>query len=683
MRAILLVKDKEGLNEDRLQNSRYGLTGKPTLAQQGIAGSLSASFKAGQQVTVSNLRSLNDKLREAQKALDNANNNIDQVDQTQDKMDDAKDEVNRLLSTGLWEKLWNGTITPFEFYAGKYAEDTSNEAMAGEPGFPVQNIGEVMSAPPIPRLQYWDPFAKFGGFRIIITESDDYAYVSEDSDYRIYVTTASDSLNSLKRFMAANIGLASTMLFNAVVIAGTAYSNFITFTSGPGAAWMSAAAGVYVALIAVILGLVTNLLERTEITDLGGYDVADWISSPTCYYAGKTHIRSLLTDKGLTTSSIFTATSLGVLIAYQGVIIGLIAATTALLSNPFTLAAAFSLGAAATTNIWILTSLMMASLSAVATQFVMLCNCAMNRRLLGYDSDHAYKEESGPDVSNSTLGYVSDKAGVDNNVSALTTLSTIVSLGITLAVSSQDTSGNAKPPVYLGYDHNRNSLSTEVVTRNNDSGILTPFDSWWSSPIVNVNLNDVADGTLVGGPIQQPTFLGRVNTESRIRSQVFKGDYFGLQKGIKLLEGRIITNTVVVRAKLTANDYIYYACGVLVTTNTTGNQLHLLWERNAIYDFNENTSMPQVEQMIYNYDHTSLPVKDFFTSNRTGRLQYIYGKFKTGKGESTFQLRNVQRAWPNYLNGQLINTEYTFGPMTVLSSGPRCTWGDLSSYMYL
>lgn len=157
MRAILLQKDDYGLQKDRL-HGRYGLTGKPTLTQTSVAGSLGASFKAGQTVALDNLRSLTAKIKEAQLAMSGASSNIDKIAESTSNMTDKSGEASKLIEESAWKRFWNGEISPETFYAIKLQEDEFNERMAGEPGFPCVDPRGIIDSTIIPRTAYYDTF---------------------------------------------------------------------------------------------------------------------------------------------------------------------------------------------------------------------------------------------------------------------------------------------------------------------------------------------------------------------------------------------------------------------------------------------------------------------------------------------------------------------------------------------
>ena len=266
MRAILLQKDKYGETNDRL-HGRYGLTGKPTITQTSIAGSLGTSFKAGQNVTLSNLRGLNNKLKEAQQAITGSNANIEHISDNIDKTKDAGNEVVQLLSNTLWKKLFDGKITNEVFFGSKYQEDMQNELMAGEPGFPVQNSGSNVDTAPIPRVPYWDPWFSVNSHKTdLLKEQSLLPFITNEGGFRELLLRSAQMNSIVSKLQALTSSF--QILYTLINIFQTYYilSGKLSWTSWvPFNLWRD----VQDLVLAAINEILKKLLDF-EITELGG-----------------------------------------------------------------------------------------------------------------------------------------------------------------------------------------------------------------------------------------------------------------------------------------------------------------------------------------------------------------------------------------------------------------------------
>lgn len=741
-RAILLVKSREGLTDDRL-NGRYGLTGKPTLAQQGIAGSLSASFKAGQGVAMANLRSLNEKIREAQKALQSAQGNLGATDDTLDDMENERDKAQQLIGSGLWERMWRGIIDPFSFFAAKVMEDESYKLMAGEPGYPVIDEMPFRATAPICRVPYWDPILKINLHPMMANYTPGFEKGAQS------VAFLNDpNMAALADGVAREAGNIYTLIGQLAGIAllyatmGGRNSAFAALSSGVATHSLETSplyANMLVVqnlelqamfyVVAPIVMVMTALLTMMIVGNVGEFGgdpdhVEVFYQSPRTYTESRYWINLMVgLDLSILQSAVISYISMNGTILTQlsssYAVAGAIAACTASFGTPAYPAARAALGALVvgiTTSASLFDLHFWASLGMLITG-ILMAMCAKTTRNNGDDvpmADLAKVVELDigddkdqmprPVLSHRTnwnttgvwwqwLGVYSDGAeAMTELLNPLMMVNKYLSITTLIApvidfVASKTIYG--KSEVITEYDGN----STRVKIQHN-----TTLEDWYgvSKPQISFKFNDVAAGVEGADTYPAIDHVGVVD----MRADVYDYDYFGAERKIKLFE-KAIDRTVVIRAKSSSDSTlgknesienhaiggaIWY--GICVLVRFVGeSKLYLLWERNAYFNARHSVddkadNLPHAEQMIYNYDRSALPNAKPITSTRQGALEYYYCEYETEDSSTLIQFRPVASRKENWLAGQLINTEYVFGGDIALIYPPNhgTTEGDISSY---
>lgn len=719
MRAILLQKDKEGLNEERLKG-RYGLTGKATISKEGVAGALATSFKAGQQVTINNLRSLGNKINEAQKALNNATNNINETEKRQDDIEDTVNKINELLNVGIWERLWKGSCSPFEFFSAKYQEDLQNENMAGEPYHSVIGINKNRTTAPLPRTPYWDPLLVYGEF------SD----TNVDTSFRLIPSHILDKFNDEDSSLSAKfystvgiIGSAASAMTSACFVNPTLLAAYHVIPY-----FLTAAAG----LLTTVYGL-TSRLKRyhnnftTEALIVRGYSGNFPVMFRSGIFGQITYLYYSLINSQLN-ELLILAISASVT---AGAVLGLTIAGAGLMSNPYTFVVGLALQTAAVSvavstnplNFQLFLKITMTEFACATYQTtVTTCNMHTNfdvddnliNKILGLgflsQASRGFEDKYSPlfkkdisiengDYVNETkiesnfseqngnksysliagypgLSYQFDQTDISSVISeismGITTVNSIFSI-VNLITSLADgykfpdVSGIPMATTKIANDCSEVRLGN---SNKSDDNLTWPLQDWFGLSKIDISesINDI-----ITGSINNITFpAGNVMcSEIRMCAEVYTGNYFG-----KKWFTRRIDRTIIIKSKAEiyqnadSQSGLWYGCMALVRF-AGETKLCLLWERNALYF--KNYHIRHIEQMIYNIPMNSaeLPASKMFTEDRRGQLQYFYVEDQPGDGQTYhIQFRPIKNQVTNYLNNKPLNTEYTFDGNVNLTTAP-------------
>lgn len=680
MRAILLQKDKYGETNDRL-HGRYGLTGKPTITQTSIAGSLGTSFKAGQNVTLSNLRGLNNKLKEAQQAITGSNANIEHISDNIDKTKDAGNEVVQLLSNTLWKKLFDGKITNEVFFGSKYQEDIQNELMAGEPGFPVQNSGSNVDTAPIPRVPYWDPWFSVNSHKTdLLKEQSLLPFISNEGGFRELMLRSAQMSSIVSKLQALTSSF--QILYTLINIFQTYYilSCKLSWTSWvPFNLWRDAQDLV----LAAINEILKKLLDF-EITELGGkksgagsYESEE---APSQFYRQNWAFFCYLDP--------YISTVINSIAIINQTEMALYSAATAMMllglvleKFPLTAAAGSALEIAAGKVADYIT--LVYGWTSIVQIGVLWCYIAgiltsrfQNRKgngvfsrfiidnLPGYFENVPYKwhlyTQPGTLVQNDLdqLGGVWDKPFIGKLLSIvgdfnLSFVTQMLEKFVIFYMSDSGYNGNSSEiRVYLPY--------RDVDISLEDTWGKDKPDLRWSYNLTNY-------GSTNGGAWAWGSFTPKKDTYESIKANVYNGNIYK----IKAFDGHKITKTIVLKCHFIAdNKWEYFGWLNLVVLDGNNNNLYLHSERNAIYylgSYKENSGqLLHAEQAIYNYDY-KVGHSKMFTQDRRGRLSYYYMDFADGV---RLQCRPVTGKKDNVLDNELINTEYKYNNFIIIDQPP-------------
>lgn len=680
MRAILLQKDKYGETNDRL-HGRYGLTGKPTITQTSIAGSLGTSFKAGQNVTLSNLRGLNNKLKEAQQAITGSNANIEHISDSIDKTKEAGNEVVQLLSNTLWKKLFDGKITNEVFFGSKYQEDMQNELMAGEPGFPVQNSGSNLDTAPIPRVPYWDPWFSVNSHKTdLLKEQSLLPFITNEGGFRELLLRSAQMSSIVSKLQALTSSF--QILYTLINIFQTYYilSGKLSWTSWvPANLWRD----IQDLALAAISEILKKLLDF-EITELGGkksgassYESEE---APSQFYRQNWAFFCYLDP--------YVSTVINSIAIINQTEMALYSAATAMMllgivleKFPLTAAAGSALEIAAgkaadyITLVYGWTSIVQIGVlwcyiagiltsryqnhkgNGVFSRFII-------NNLSGRFENVPYKwhlyTQPGTLVQNDIdqLGGVWDEPFIGKLLSIVGdfNLSFVTQMLEKLVISYISDSG---------YNGNSSEIRVYLPYRDVD---ITLEDTWGKDkPDLSWSYNLTNYGSTNGGSWVWGSFTPDDNTYESIKANVYNGNIYK----IKAFDGHKITKTIVLKCHFKAdNKWEYFGWLNLVVLDGNNNSLYLHSERNAIYylgSYKENSGqLLHAEQAIYNYDYRVGHSK-MFTQDRRGRLSYYYMDFADGV---RLQCRPVTGKKDNVLDNELINTEYKYNNFIIIDQPP-------------
>lgn len=698
MRAILLQKDDYGLQKDRL-HGRYGLTGKPTLTQTSIAGSLSSSFKAGQTVTLSNLRSLTAKLKEASLAISGSNANIQDIADNINKTNEASGEANKLLNDSLWKKFWDGTISPQAFYAAKYNEDESNERMLGEPGFPC-----TYSPFMLPRTPFWDPWFEIRSHKTDPSSlsQDDLGFINNDGDLATKIAL-SESFIKIKQVMSV-INASLTALIVLVEL-------ILVYSAAAGAAG-GGTAGVFIDASSALLSLIIieavflivdyliNALFKRDITELGGkkgrgslfangygygvpstFSFQNWIEicmiDPNAKIILDAAQIELTTVMSLTISG-FALISIGLILIFYPL--------TRPIGNAFISAGGVLVKTTSyTINYQIVPEIIIAGCYVIGG--ICTRSPGENKNDALFDSffkadfaQYADKVDETPYDKELFTSYgTAGQLPLEDSSSKISKIPGIKQLlALVLNMQSKITSalGAAfswilKERYFLGnsgFDRNSSEIRIYNYLPFKDVGEAIKLQDFWGidtpSFIWNYNLPNfgtIGAGSYVDGPLEMEQSKSG-NKYISLKARVYNGNIYK----IKAVNKKSITHTVVIKGHMVADkksnghQWEYFSELVLVCLNGDTNHLYLHHERNAIYNIGTvkaGSSTPtHAEQSFWNFDFKQGSSPDLW-SCRKGRMNYGYVDFADGV---RLQYRPLTNYKDNYLSGELVNTEYEY-----------------------
>lgn len=683
MRAILLQKDDYGLQKDRL-HGRYGLTGKPTLTQTSIAGSLGTSFKAGQTVTLSNLRSLTAKLKEASLAISGSNANIQEIADNINKTNEASGEANKLLNDSLWKKFWDGTISPQEFYAAKYNEDESNERMLGEPGFPCTYSPFIL-----PRTPFWDHIFEIRNHKTDPSsiKEDDLCFINNDGDFATKIAL-SQNLRTLKTKTNIIMNMLGTM---SALVAVAAFFGDI--------AWDIVAIGaeVVIAIIAIkIVDKLIDILIDGEITELGGkagrgetylstyhsmFDFQNWIEitmmDPNAQII-LDGVQTTLVAALATEAAAVALASIGRMLFKFGTLPWIIAAGEALIIAGCALGKSVS----ATFKYTLIPSIVVMIgayiVGGICSRSPGKDENAYNLFKLKADfAQYADKVDETPYSSQlftcyGTLGQLPLTDSI-NNIPGINKLFSFI-----LAAQSKITSALGAAFSWIlneryflgnsGFDRNSSEIRIynylpfkdleETIKLQDFWGIDTPSFTWnYNLP----NFDTIGAGSYVDGPLEMEQSKSG-NKYISLKARVYNGNIYK----IKAINKKSITHTVVIKGHMVADkksnghQWEYFSELALVCLDGDTNHLYLHHERNAIYNIGSvkaGSSTPtHAEQSFWNFDFKAGSSPELW-SCRCGRMNYGYVDFADNV---RLQYRPLTNFSNNYLAEELINTEYKY-----------------------
>lgn len=683
MRAILLQKDKYGETNDRL-HGRYGLTGKPTITQTSIAGSLGTSFKAGQNVTLSNLRGLNNKLKEAQQAITGSNANIEHISDNIDKTKDAGNEVVQLLSNTLWKKLFDGKITNEVFFGSKYQEDIQNELMAGEPGFPVQNSGSNVDTAPIPRVPYWDPWFSVNSHKTdLLKEQSLMPFITNEGGFRELMLRSAQMSSVVSKLQALTSAfkvletLLDAFMFFYIMSSKGSMTSFIS-----GRLWRD----VQDLVLAAINEILKKLLNF-EITELGGkksgagsYESEE---APSQFYRQNwaffcyldPYVSTII--NGITV--MYQTEEAIVAAASAMIILGMILEKfplTAAAGNALQIAAIKIVDYATLTHYWL-------STIQVSVLFTYIAGILTSR----------YENYKGNQVLTKFMPSIIDKASgnydhvpykshlytqpgmlAQNDLDQLGGVWDKPFIGKLLSIVSEFNFGfaiqwleSAIIPYISDSGYNGNSSEIRVYLPYRDVDISLE-DTWGKDkPDLRWSYNLTNYGSTNGGAWAWGSFTPKKDTYESIKANVYNGNIYK----IKAFDGHKITKTIVLKCHFIAdNKWEYFGWLNLVVLDGSNNNLYLHSERNAIYylgSYKENSGqLLHAEQAIYNYDY-KVGHSKMFTQDRRGRVAYYYMDFADGV---RLQCRPITGKKDNVLDNELINTEYKYNNFIIIDQPP-------------
>lgn len=703
MRAILLQKDDYGLQNDRL-HGRYGLTGKPTLTQTSIAGSLGASFQAGQEVALTNLRGLNGKIREAQLALSGASANIDSISGNIEKINDASGQVNQLLANSAWTKFWNGTIEPNVFYAEKYYEDSCNELMAGEPGYPVVSYGNNWIE--LPRTPFWDHIFEIRNHKTDpkSIKMDDLCFINNDGGFATKIAT-SQNLRTIKSKTNALMGILGGMaaLATAALFIGSASSGWEVIEMG---------ATVTIAVLAItIMDKLVDILTEREITELGGragrgetflstnhsmFDFQNWIEvtmmDPNAQMI-LDGIQSTLVATMATEAAGVAMVAIGSLLYKYGAFPWIVAAGVAMVGA----GNAIIHTAVTTLNYTLIPSIVV----MIGTYMVGgICSRSPGKdenanKLFNLKADFAqYADEVDETPYSSqlftcygTLGQL-PLTGSINSIPGISKLFSFITAAQSKIASNlgNQFSKLLKERYILG-NSGYNGNSSEIRIYNYLPFKETEdfyFEDFWGCKNFSTGFqyNDKAYGSSGASNLTVPMKLASQSKSRRdyisIKARIYDGNYYK----IKCFEEERISHTVVIKSHMiTKDNWEYFSELALVCLNNDIDHLYLHHERNAIYNKNiyqtGTSDILHAEQSYWNFDyHKDISVR---FNNRAGRLNYCYADLADGV---RIQIRPGAYGKENVLEDSVINTEYKWDDFyyAAPADADKNFWGGLQSY---
>lgn len=697
MRAVLLVPstDDEGLGEDRLRNGRFGLTNKPALTQQNIAGSLQASFKAGQNVTLGNLRSLNKKLQEAQKALDNANGNIDKSEETQDKIDDAVNEATDLLSSNIWERWWQGTLgkgredSDKQLFALKYMEDEFNKLRAGEPGNPVISTGGIMSTAPLPRVAYWDPIFSINSHKIEADYNDqDLLFLPETLQIFLAISLRSSAISEKMRYVAISMNVLYGLLLLSTALLSTNpatatenYSSLITLLP------MMLAMTAAIAATIVILNAI-NSAKYKELGGTTGRGLFYKSTAPSMFDNANWRMYVYINELSGTLISIMTS-FLTTMITTSAAACILIEVGFALWSSSWQPTVAIG-NALMKAGSFMIKKFVVLGMNTTYTPTVISCLLNIFCFEVSRNNDKSVDliprgliEATKPpykELSNTLWGqigafgqFIDDLAPNNGFNKAVISLTKFINIASLIAPILTTLSSNISKLANITH-----SL-TEFTSNESRVAIIDPeFEDWFGMTRPNFSWNyNLKDY----GSINAGSFPGEswdVSGTMEIKARVYPGFILDKNAASKVFQGKTITRSVILRQKFTTkNGFIYY--GYMLLGEVSG-KLYLVYERNCVYNASYRaTTVRHAEQLIVNSGIFEGEPTAYFTYDRRGQLNYMYVDFEDGVRA---QYRALKSAKENWLDGELINTEYDWNPYTVLTRSPSNgnTEGYINSY---
>lgn len=712
MRAILLQKNDYGLQKDRL-HGRYGLTGKPTLTQTSIAGSLGSSFKAGQTVTLSNLRSLTAKLKEASLAISGSNANIQDIADNINKTNEASGEANKLLNDSLWKKFWDGTISPQAFYAAKYNEDESNERMLGEPGFPC-----TWNTFYLPRTPFWDHIFEIRNHKTDASsiKEDDLCFINNDGGFATKIAL-SQNLRTLKSKTNIIMGILGTMaaLATAALFIGSSSSGWEVIEMG---------ASVTIAVIAIkIIDKLIDILTDGEITELGGksgrggiylstnhsmFDFQNWIEvtmmDPNAQLV-LDGIQSTLVATMATEAAGVAMVSVGSLLYKYGTLPWIIAAGLAMVGAGNVIIH----GAVSTLNYTLIPSIVVMigayMVGGICSRSPGKDENAYNLFKLKADfAQYADEVDETPYSSQlftcyGTLGQLPLTDSI-NSIPGINKLFSFISAAQSKIASALGAAFSwiLKERYFLGnsgFDRNSSEIRIynylpfkdleETIKLQDFWGIDTPSFTWnYNLP----NFGSVGAGSYVDGPLEMEQSKSG-NKYISLKARVYNGNIYK----IKAINKKSITHTVVIKGHMVAdkksngNQWEYFSELTLVCLDSDTKHLYLHHERNAIYNIGTvraGSSTPiHAEQSFWNFDFKAGSSPDLW-SCRKGSMNYGYVDFADGV---RLQYRPITNQKDNYLSGELVNTEYeyanyfipTYSDMDVSMSGGLQSYANVNN----
>ena len=684
MRAILLQKDDYGLQKDRL-HGRYGLTGKPTLTQTSIAGSLGTSFKAGQTVTLSNLRSLTAKLKEASLAISGSNANIQEIADNINKTNEASGEATQLLNDNLWQKFWDGTISPQAFYAAKYNEDESNERMLGEPGFPC-----TFSPFILPRTPFWDHIFEIRNHKTDPSsiKEDDLCFINNDGGFATKIAL-SQNLRTLKTKTNIIMGILTGMAALAAVM--------VIFSSINTGFSLKLEAEIGIAILAItIVDKLIDILINGEITELGGkagrgatylsthhsiFDFQNWIEITMMDPNAQIILDSVQTTL-VTTSSIYTIgcgiQMVGYMLYMWGTLPWIQAAGLALMQAGDAIHSGVS---------FTLEYTLIPSIVAMIGAYMVggICSRSPGKDENAYNlfklkadfAQYADKVDETPYSSQlftcyGTLGQLP----LTNSINSIPGINKLFSFIISAQSKIASALGAAfswilNERYFLGnsgFDRNSSEIRIynylpfkdleETIKLQDFWGIDTPSFTWnYNLP----NFDTIGAGSYADGPLE----IEQSKSGSKyisLKARVYNGNIYK----IKAINKKSITHTVVIKGHMVADkksnghQWEYFSELALVCLDGDTNHLYLHHERNAIYNIGTvkaGSSTPtHAEQSFWNFDFKAGSSPELW-SCRCGRMNYGYVDFADNV---RLQYRPITNFSNNYLAEELINTEYKY-----------------------
>lgn len=707
MRAILLQKDDYGLQNDRL-HGRYGLTGKPTLTQTSIAGSLGASFQAGQEVALTNLRGLNGKIREAQLALSGASANIDSISGNIEKINDASGQVNQLLANSAWTKFWNGAIEPQTFYAEKYYEDKCNELMAGEPGYPVVSYGNNYIA--LPRTPFWDHIFEIRKHSIDSKSlsQDDLCFLNNDGGFVNRVVTA-QNLRTIKSKINSLTGILTGLAALAAV------ALFALGSSGQAAVAAKLVAECAIVFLAItLLDMIIDTITTGDAVELGGragrgetflstnhsmFNFQNWIEisvmDPTAQIVLE-GIQSTLVATMATAATGTAMATVGSALATFGTLPWIIAAGRALM-----VAGTVILSTATTTLDYTLIPSIVVMIGTFMVGGICSRSPGRNRQLnevFGLKADFAQYADKVDVFSNDVLftcyGTIGQLEFTNKfqDIPGISQLFSFIIAAQSKIASNLDNqiSKLTKERYILGCSGSssvdqRNSSEIRIYNYQPlDKTVDFYFEDFWGCKnfTANFQYNDKAYGSSGAAGLSIPMQLLPQSKNRKdyisIKARIYDGNYYK----IKCFEEERISHTVVIKSHMVTKDnWEYFSELALVCLNNDTDHLYLHHERNAIYNKNPyqagTSEILHAEQAYWNFDyHKDTSVR---FSNRAGRLNYCYADLADGV---RIQIRPGAYGKENVLEGSVINTEYKWDDFyhVVPTDADKNFWGGLQSY---